>query len=306
MLAPWFLVAPFVALAGGLVSSTDLRTALWAVSLAIDVAGALGVGRAGFRVSPGPLRRALRALRDHRARRVDRRHRGRRGRRHRDLTFAVTVAIAFAGAAALWWAYFDFVALAAERSLRFAPPAARADREPGTCSRSSTTRRCSGSSSSPSARRNAGSPLEPLPASGRAALVLGGSLPLLATILGRYRVTRHVAWERVGGNRRVVVVGPMFRDLDAAWLSPGCGRDPRGNDLGRDAQIARGPERRSARTAADLGGLGETPGCAAGPRWTSGCCVLGRPDSAAIGASCVLASERPAHPVDERRSAKPS
>ena len=50
-LAPWFLVAPCVALAGGLVSSTDLRTALWAVSLAIDVAGALGVGRAGFRVS---------------------------------------------------------------------------------------------------------------------------------------------------------------------------------------------------------------------------------------------------------------
>src|SRR5262249_28140546 len=32
-LAPWFLVAPVVLLAGGLVSSTDLRTALWGLSL---------------------------------------------------------------------------------------------------------------------------------------------------------------------------------------------------------------------------------------------------------------------------------
>ena len=37
-----------------------------------------------------------------------------------DFTFAATVTIAFAGVAALWWAYFDIIALAAERSLRLA------------------------------------------------------------------------------------------------------------------------------------------------------------------------------------------
>ena len=33
--------------------------------------------------------------------------------------------MAFAGVAALWWAYFDFTAVAAERALRRASPAAR-------------------------------------------------------------------------------------------------------------------------------------------------------------------------------------
>src|SRR3954451_14916486 len=39
--------------------------------------------------------------------------------------------------------------------------------------------------------------------------------------------------------------------------------------------------------------------CAAGPRWAARFVVLGRPDSAAIGAPCVLASHHPAHPVGE-------
>src|SRR5215217_8234804 len=38
---------------------------------------------------------------------------------------------------------------------------------------------------------------------------------------------------------------------------------------------------------------------AAGPRWAARCCVLGRPDSAAIGPPCVLASHHPSHPVNE-------
>ena len=70
----------------------------------------------------------------------------------RDATFALAVTIAFAGVAALWWSYFDFFALGAERALRFAEPRRRGPLLE-TCSRCCTTRWCSGSSSSRSPRR---------------------------------------------------------------------------------------------------------------------------------------------------------
>ena len=58
--------------------------------------------------------------------------------------------------------------------------------------------------------------------------------------------------------------------------------------------------------AAGVGGLGETsaepPGRAARPEAASSVA----PIATAIGAPCVLASERASHPSDERRSAKPS
>jgi low temperature requirement protein LtrA len=218
MLAPWFLIAPFVAFVGGVVSSTDLRTALWVVSLAIDVAGALGVGRAGFRVSPAhfaeryalfviiALGESIVAIGVGAADDT------------RDLTFAIAVAIAFAGAAALWWAYFDFIALAAERSLRFAPPAERGRRARDVFTFFHYPQVLGIIFFAVGAKETLAAPLEPLSTSGRAALVLGGSLPLLATVLGRYRVTRHVAWERVAGIAASALVGLVFRDLDAVWL----------------------------------------------------------------------------------------
>jgi hypothetical protein len=46
---------------------------------------------------------------------------------------------------------------------------------------------------------------------------LGGSLPLLATVLGRFRIVRHIAWERVAGIAATVTVGTTFRDVDALW-----------------------------------------------------------------------------------------
>ena len=51
-LAPWFLVAPLIALAGGFLEG-DARTAVWALSLAIDVVGTLTLGEENdFRISP--------------------------------------------------------------------------------------------------------------------------------------------------------------------------------------------------------------------------------------------------------------
>jgi len=50
-LAPWFLVAAVVALAGGF-ADPDYRAWIWLASLVIDVVGTLFVARAGWRVSP--------------------------------------------------------------------------------------------------------------------------------------------------------------------------------------------------------------------------------------------------------------
>jgi low temperature requirement protein LtrA len=60
-------------------------------------------------------------------------------------------------------------------------------------------------------------PLAELPAAGRIALALGGSLPLLATVLGRYRVVRHLAWERLAGIAAIWIAAAAMRDVDAVW-----------------------------------------------------------------------------------------
>jgi low temperature requirement protein LtrA len=114
--------------------------------------------------------------------------------------------------------YLDFIALAAERSLRFAPLAERGRRARDVFTFFHYPQVLGIIFFAVGAKETLAAPLEPLPTSGRAALVLGGSLPLLATVLGRYRVTRHVAWERVAGIAASGLVGLVFRDLDAVWL----------------------------------------------------------------------------------------
>ena len=127
-LMPWFLLAACVALAGGFVR-VDYRGWVWLASLVIDIVGTLTVARVEWHVSPSHFAErfaliviialgesivsigvATAGL-------------------ERDATYALSVVVAFAGVAALWWAYFDFTAVAAERSLRRATgPQARAAR----------------------------------------------------------------------------------------------------------------------------------------------------------------------------------
>ena len=123
-LAPWFLVAALVALAGGF-ADPDYRAWIWLASLVIDVVGTLRVARVEWRVSPShfaerfaliviiALGESIVAIGIGTS------------ELERDSTYALSVVVAFAGVAALWWAYFDFTAVAAERALRRASPAAR-------------------------------------------------------------------------------------------------------------------------------------------------------------------------------------
>ena len=94
----------------------------------LDMGGPFFFGAEGWQLVPGPLRRAPRADRHHRARRVDRRDRRRRAGATSTPGVVVAAVLGMAVAAALWWLYFDVVALVAERRLveRRAGPRANA------------------------------------------------------------------------------------------------------------------------------------------------------------------------------------
>jgi low temperature requirement protein LtrA len=218
-LAPWFLVAPMLVLAGGRVDD-PARTWLWAASLAIDVVGTLFAGRSasGFQVSPSHFAErygliviialgesivavglAAEGLTE-------------------DAVYALAVTVALAGAAAAWWAYFDIVQLAAERAL------ARA----GAATRGPLARDVYTFFHYPivlgivflavAAKKTLSAPSEPLSEGGRAALAVGISLFLLGFVLIRLRVIRRLAWERIAAAAAVVALVVVLEDADALVL----------------------------------------------------------------------------------------
>ena len=213
-LAPWFLTAALVALAGGFAEG-DTRTHFWLVSLTIDVVGTLTVARADWRVSPSHFAErfgliVIIALGESivaiglATTELD-----------RDRTFAISVVIAFAGVAALWWAYFDFPAVAAERSLKRASPRAR-----GPLARDVFT-----FFHYPivlgiifyavAAKKTLADPGKPLSETGRWALGLGIAFFLLGFVLARFRVIRRVAWERLAAGAASVIVAVALDGTDA-------------------------------------------------------------------------------------------
>ncbi len=218
-LIPWFAVAPVVALVGGFVHG-DARVALWSASLAIDVVGALSLGGENdFRVSPGhfaeryelfviiALGESIVAIGVGAA------------NDPRNATFALAVSIAFAGAVALWWSYFDFVATGAERALRFAEPRKRGPLARDLFTLGHFPLVLGVVLFAVAAKKTLLDPTHPLSGAGRASLGLGVALVLLTPVIGRYRVIRKVAWERVVGMAAaplaVVAVGAR---LGSMWL----------------------------------------------------------------------------------------
>jgi len=216
-LAPWFLVAPSVALAGGFVDD-PARTTLWTASLAIDVVGTLIAARSGFRVSPSHFAEryaliviialgesivaiGLAAV-----------------ELERDGVFALAVGVSFAGAAAAWWAYFDISQLAAERRLRDAPEEVRGPLARDVYTFFHYPLVLGIIFLAVAAKKTVGAPTEPLSDGGRAALALGLTLFLLGFVLSRYRVIRRIAWERIGAAAAVVAIVLLLDDADALLL----------------------------------------------------------------------------------------
>ena len=213
-LAPWFLVAAFVALLGGFVDP-DYRAWVWLASLVIDVVGTLTVARAEWGVSAShfaerfaliviiALGESIVAIGIGTS------------ELERDTTYALSVVVAFAGVAAMWWAYFDFTAVAAERALRRASPRAR-----GALARDIFTY-----FHYPivlgiifyavAAKKTLEHPLDPLSEAGRWALGLGVAIFLCGFALARFRVVRRVAWERLAAAAIALVLAVMLDGTDA-------------------------------------------------------------------------------------------
>ena len=213
-LAPWFVGAALVALAGGFVDS-EYRAWIWLASLIIDVVGTLTVARAEWRVSAShfaeryaliviiALGESIVAIGI-----------GTSGL-ERDATYALSVTVAFAGVAALWWAYFDFTAVAAARALRRASGHAR-----GRLARDVFTY-----FHYPvvlgiifyavAAKKTLEHPRDPLSEPGRWALGLGITVFLMGFALMRFRVIRRIAWERVVAAAAALVVAVTLDGTDA-------------------------------------------------------------------------------------------
>jgi low temperature requirement protein LtrA len=119
-LARTALPAPLLLIAAGVVDDGTVRAALWLVALAIDLAGPFVFGVRGFRVSPGhfaerfaliviiALGESIVAI-------------GTGIEGELDVGVLMAAALGLAVACALWWAYFDVVALVSERRFRAMP-----------------------------------------------------------------------------------------------------------------------------------------------------------------------------------------
>ena len=188
---------------------------IWLASLVIDVVGTLTVARVEWRVSPShfaerfaliviiALGESIVAIGIGTS------------ELERDATYALSVVVAFAGVAALWWAYFDFTAVAAERALRRASPAAR-----GPLARDVFT-----FFHYPvvlgiifyavAAKKTLEHPLDPLSEAGRWALGLGIAVFLCGFALMRFRVVRRIAWERLGAAALAVALAVAMDGPDA-------------------------------------------------------------------------------------------
>jgi low temperature requirement protein LtrA len=217
-LAPWFALSPALALTGAFLGGR-LLIAFWCAGLAIDVLGTLRAGEgAGFRVSPEHFaeRYALfiiialgesivaigSGLADH----------------TRDAAFALSLAVAFVGVAAIWWAYFDFTAAVLARVLRNLPPERR-----GPLARDVFTL-CHYPTVlgiiffAVAAKKTVAHPGDPLTSAGRFALAAGIGFFLIGFALGRYRIIRHLSWERVGAAAATIVAVAALPDAPGLGL----------------------------------------------------------------------------------------
>ena len=213
-LAPWFLVAALVALGGGF-ADPDYRAWIWLASLVIDVVGTLTVARVQWRISPShfaerfaliviiALGESIVAIGIGTS------------ELERDATYALSVVVAFAGVAALWWAYFDFTAMAAERALRRASPAARGPLARDVFTYFHYPVVLGIIFYAVAAKKTLEHPLDPLSEAGRWALGLGVAVFLCGFALMRFRVVRRIAWERLGAAALAVALAVTLDGPDA-------------------------------------------------------------------------------------------
>jgi low temperature requirement protein LtrA len=213
-LTPWFVIAAFVALVGGFVDP-DYRAWVWVASLVIDVIGTLTAARGDWHVSPShfaerfaliviiALGESIVAIGVGTSQLT------------RDATYAISVVVAFSGVAALWWAYFDFTAVAAERSLRRASGRDRSALARDVFTYFHYPLVLGIIFYAVAAKKTLEHPRDPLSDPGRWALGLGIALFLVGFALMRFRVIRRVAWERLVAAAAILVIAVLLDGAEA-------------------------------------------------------------------------------------------
>jgi len=216
-LAPFFLLAPAIVLAGGF-AGDSWRVSLWGVALAIDLLGALNAGRFVYRVSPSHFaeRYALFVIialgESVVAIGVAAAH------LELDARLAGAVAVSFAGVAALWWAYFDFTAGAAERILGRADATVRGKLARDVFTFCHYPIVAGIILYAVAAKQTVAHPTESLGGAARFSLEAGIALFLLGFVLARYRAIRRIAWERLGAGAAILLVAIVVGGLAGAAL----------------------------------------------------------------------------------------
>lgn len=219
-LAPWFLLSPALVLVGGAVDD-PARAWLWAASLVIDVTGTLVANRGsggGWRVSPAHfaeryglfmiivLGETIVAT-GLGAREIE-----------RDGIFVVSVIVAFAAVATLWWAYFGFTQRAAERTLASTPVERRGPLARDLYTLGHFPIALGIVFTAVAGEKTLAHPDDPLTAGGRSALGIGVGLFLLGFVLVRLRAIRRIAWERLLAGAVAVVLVVFLDGVAAVWL----------------------------------------------------------------------------------------
>ena len=218
-LVPFFLLSPVLVLVGGLVDSLPLRSGLWVAAMVVAVGGVLAAGNDnGWRVSPAhfaeryaliviiALGESIVAI----GTSVE--------EVPRDAAFALSVLVAFAGVASLWFAYFGFVSGAVERALQKASPSKR-----GPLARDVFT-----IFHYPvvlgivyfavAAKKMVAHPEDALSRPGRAALGFGVALFFAGFLLSRYRIVRTIGWERAAGAGATLAAVVVLRSIPGVAL----------------------------------------------------------------------------------------
>jgi low temperature requirement protein LtrA len=195
-LARFFVIAPTLILIGSFLDPGP-RTVLWLLAVAVDVAGILNAGRDAWEISVGhfveryrlfviiALGESIVAIGVGAA------------DQPRDAETLAAILIAFAGAALVWWSYFDWIAAAGERGLNL-----REGRERSRAARDVFTLfhwfLVSGIVLyAVAAKELVHGPAHALSGTGRSALGTGLALMALSTTLSRYRFAREIALERL-------------------------------------------------------------------------------------------------------------
>lgn len=218
-LAPWFLASPVLVLVGAAVDDPG-RAWIWALSLAIDVAGTLvsGRGASGWRVSPAHFAERYGLFMiivlgetvvatGLGAREIE-----------RDGIFVVSVIVAFSAVAVLWWAYFGFTQRAAERTLARTPVERRGPLARDLYTLGHYPIALGIVFTAVAGEKTLAHPDEPLSAGGRAALGVGVAVFLLGFAAVRWRAVRLIAWERIAGAGAALALILVLDGLDAVWL----------------------------------------------------------------------------------------